>query len=169
MTFNVYDGGGEEIDFDWVLDPGGDSPTSINDETNPPDDVAAIGWAEIDYVKDGDTYFDDYGSHIDHQNSVTPQGVSITWDDASAGLDAAQDGESTAEGWFGIPLESRSGSDPDERRIFVDYYHRWTAGRITGINYGAGGPTVSFSVETQKWVKEDDAYEKDIQNYIGGP
>lgn len=168
MTYYIYDGGGSYIDFNWFMDPPGDTTTSINEATNQPDDKAAVGWSDNDYVKDGDTYFDNYGSHISGENSVTPQGVAINWADAPAGLDAAQQGKTTVEGWFGVPIEPRSGSDPDQRRLYVDFYHLWSGGTITGISFSPA-PSIGFDWTTQYWVKEDDKYEKDIKKYIGGP
>lgn len=169
ITYVIYDGGGNEVDFDWTLDPPGYAESTLTENTQKPDDIAGIGWSDNDYVKDGDVYFDSYGSHLSSANSVTSAGAVVQWNDGGAGLDAAQNGESTASGFFGIPVAPRTGSDPDQRRIYVDYYHRWLAGRITGISFGTGGPSVGFSFETQYWVKEEDKYEKDVEQYIGGP
>lgn len=168
ITYYIYDGAGDQIDLDWTLDPPG-GPTRVNKHTQPPDDAAAIGWSDNDYVKDGDTYFDSYGHHLTAHNSVTPEGVAIGWKDAPAGLDAAQDGNGSVGGWFGVPVEPRSGSDPDQRRIFVDYYHVWLTGRITGIGFGSGGPAISWSIDTHNWVEQDNVHEEDAIEYIGGP
>ncbi|QIB75655.1 hypothetical protein G3I44_16015 [Halogeometricum borinquense] len=94
---------------------------------------------------------------------------------AVAQYKVAADGELTkaknpnASSWIlgsfiNIPVQVVDRSKEDERRIEVDYFHRYAVVNFNGISWNGGIPSLSFGIGEESWVRESEPTENKMDN-----
>lgn len=143
------------IDFEWefVVD-------SWDDDGNYPLDNATIGYDDDHYTRTRGLYFDSYGSHITDEDSLGSTGSAIEWNDYNAYEDHKTDWPYRFSGYYGEYVH-RNWEDytAGERKVYVDLHHTWGTASLDSVSFGATGPTLTFSGSIDKWVREAEAFE----------
>jgi hypothetical protein len=151
------------FDLAWEIDTDG----NILSDTSGPVDLPTIGWLQSHYLKDGDVYYGPRTSNPQNKDSTQITGVVAAYDVAADGeLTKAEniDADSwTLDSYFNVPVQVVDDSTADERRVEVDYHHRYGVANFQGISWGGGIPSIALGYGEEQWVREAEPTESQME------
>jgi hypothetical protein len=152
------------FDFAWEIEV----DDYIIEDTSGPIDLASIGWVDSHYLKDGSVYYGPQCEELTDRDSTSITGAVAGFDVAAAGeLAKANNPDAsswTLDSYFQVPVQVVDGSSASERRVEVDYHHRYGVANFQGISWGGGIPSLSFGIGEEQWVREAEPTESQMED-----